>query len=152
MVPLACVVAAVALVAASGTRGGDPVVASADLPWRRVAMGAEPAPAEGEPVALLYVSATCPHCEGVATYTDSTMRAHGRRLLVVSADDDSTMRQWRGRTGVQSPIVRDSARAMKRALNVRFVPLLVAWSATGDAKAVTGADRVAMRRALEATR
>jgi hypothetical protein len=152
LVPFACVLAAVALVAVGGERAGAPTPPPSALPWRRMAMGTEPVPSASERAAILYVSATCPHCEGVATYADSVMRSHGRRLLVVSADTDSAMRAWRARTGVRAVVVRDSARAMKRALNVRFVPLLVAWNTNGGARSATGDDRVAVRRALEATR
>jgi hypothetical protein len=154
LLPVLTAAAAAVAVVETGASAPAPAAASSAtvLPWRRVDMHREPAPATSEPVVLLYVAASCPHCEGVATYTDSAAHAQGRRLLVVSADADSTMRRWRARTGVRAPIVFDTARAMKRALGVRFVPLVVAWHANGTSRRATGADRVAVRRALEATR
>ena len=132
--------------------GESPVPSEQLMPWRRTAIAASDLPSRGARPIVLYVSAACPHCEGVTRYVDSVARAHRRRLIVVSADADSVMARWMARTGIAAAVVRDTALAMRRALDVRFVPTLVTWRADGSALRVVGADRRPGRRALEASR
>lgn len=132
--------------------GESPVPSEQLMPWRRTAIAASDLPSRGARPIVLYVSAACPHCEGVTRYVDSVARAHRRRLIVVSADADSVMARWMARTGIAAAVVRDTALAMRRALDVRFVPTLVTWRADGSALRVVGADRRPVRRALEASR
>jgi hypothetical protein len=122
------------------------------LPWRRVDLGTAPAPTPNERAVVLYVSASCPHCGRVSAYVDSTVRADGRRLIVLSTDPPAAMEAWATRTGVRGILARDTARAMRRALDVRFVPTMIAWDAAGRGWRVTGADLLPVRRALEASR
>lgn len=129
-----------------------PAPAAHTMPWRRTAIDEAQVPRPGDRSVLLYVSASCPHCEGVTRYVDSTARYQRRPLLVISADAESTMHRWMARTGVSAVVVRDTSLAMRRALDVRFVPALVAWDSIGVGVRVTGADRRPIRRALEATR
>lgn len=121
------------------------------LPWSAVGDSSAPTPAAASR-AILYVSAACPHCEGVARYVDSLARTAGVPLVIMSPDADSLMALWRRRTGVQAPIRRDARRAMRRALLVQYVPTLVAWDADGRGWRAVGADRRAMGRVLEAAR
>ncbi|MCE2942989.1 MAG: peroxiredoxin family protein [Gemmatimonadota bacterium] len=132
--------------------GESPVPSEQLMPWRRTAIAASDLPSRGARPIVLYVSAACPHCEGVTRYVDSVARAHRRRLIVVSADADSVMARWMARTGIAAAVARDTALAMRRALDVRFVPTLVTWRADGSALRVVGADRRPVRRALEASR
>ncbi|MFN9215591.1 MAG: peroxiredoxin family protein [Gemmatimonadota bacterium] len=132
--------------------GESPVPSEQLMPWRRTAIAASDLPSRGARPIVLYVSAACPHCEGVTRYVDSVARAHRRRLIVVSADADSVMARWMARTGIAAAVARDTALAMRRALDVRFVPTLVTWRADGSALRVVGADRRPVRRAREASR
>lgn len=132
--------------------GESPVPSEQLMPWRRTAIAASDLPSRGARPIVLYVSAACPHCEGVTRYVDSVARAHRRRLIVVSADAGSVMARWMARTGIAAAVARDTALAMRRALDVRFVPTLVTWRADGSALRVVGADRRPVRRALEASR
>ena len=141
---------AVLVAAASGREPtGEPAPpSSARLPWARLTGAATTAPQTRRPHALLYVSATCPHCEGVARYVDSLAASAAVPLVVVSADPPSAMTAWRARTGVRAPILTDSSRAMRRALLLRFVPTLVAYDVTGEGRRVTGVNRRAIRHAM----
>ena len=95
--------------------GESPVPSEQLMPWRRTAIAASDLPSRGARPIVLYVSAACPHCEGVTRYVDSVARAHRRRLIVVSADADSVMARWMARTGIAAAVARDTALAMRRA-------------------------------------
>ena len=148
LLPLALLVVLVAAASQRETLGEHAPPPSARLPWGRLTGAPTAVPHTGRPHALLYVSATCPHCEGLARYVDSLAASTGVPLVVVSADAPSAMTAWRARTGVRAPILTDASRAMQRALLLRFVPTLVAWDAAGQGRRVTGVNRRAIRRAF----
>ncbi len=105
------------------------------------------------PAAYLFVAATCPHCAGLSRYTDSLRLALGVPLVIVSLDPLDVAESWRSRTRLLAPVIADTARAMRRALLVQYVPTLVTIDRAQTTRTVVGAGRrVDVRRAMDALR
>lgn len=121
---------------------------SASLPFDRVAPVRGVVPPAGHSAVLLFITTSCPHCIPLTRYVDSVQRARGRAVWVVTADSGAALEQWIARSGHTGPVLRDSARALQRALLVRWVPTVVALDASGTVRAVAGADQRRQVRAL----
>lgn len=105
------------------------------------------------PAAYLFVAASCPHCVGVSRYADSLRLALGVPLVIVSLDPPDVAESWRGRTRLLAPVIADTARALRRALLIQYVPTLVTIDRQHVARTVVGAGRrVDAREALESLR
>lgn len=135
-VAVALALAAGAAAAAWPAAPDSEIVRVRALPWHRASTPVAPAPRP--PVALLFVLPSCPHCEGVVRAADAEAARLGLDLRVIAGEGPEEARAWAMRVRLRAPLVLDSARALRRALLVRFVPTLVVVGADGSAQRLVG--------------
>jgi peroxiredoxin len=133
----------------SAHRADAAVLPLPPLPWQRVDLRGLPRPEPHAPVAILYVQARCPHCASAAIYLDSLRRETNAPLFVASADSPADADAFAAKHRLGRPVIRDTARALRRALNVHAVPTLFVIGTDGRVREVIGAQsRAELRRAL----
>jgi len=123
---------------------------AAELPWDGLDPALQAPPANGSPIAILYVQRRCPHCTPTAAALNALAATSGVHATIIALDPAAEITQWADSLGLTIPVARDTGRAWMKALGITGVPTLLTYDRQGRASISVGALPPApMRRRLE---